>query len=655
MGATETYALPTPYQEQIHKSKYARWVEEEGRRETWEETVDRYLATIAGRAETLEAPIPDELLAEIRRAQLRLQIMGSMRMLATAGPALERDHAAGYNCSYVQVNSPRAFDEALYLLCCGTGAGFSVERQYVNQLPEVPDRLYPSDTVIAVADSKIGWASSLRQLIHLLYSGVIPQWDVSRVRPAGSRLKTFGGRASGPGPLVDLFRYAVETFRGAQGRRLNSIECHGIMCKVGDAVVVGGVRRSALISLSNPSDDRMRDAKAGEWYVAHPEYRVSNNSAVWTEKPSMERFLAEWTALIKSKSGERGIINREGMQKHVAKNGRRDPDHEFGTNPCAEIVLRDRELCNLTEVVVRPGDSYDWLRRKVQLVTILGTIQSTFTDFRYLSSQWKKNCEEERLLGVSLTGVMDHPVLSGVVSPGDYGAFVNGNGATLTTLDRVLESLRETAVETNAEWAERLGINASAAITCNKPSGNGSQLMDCASGIHARHADYYIRTNRLTKLEPIAQFLKDQGVPCEDDAMEPETGWVFSYPIASPAGALTRGGLSALNHLRLWLTYARHWCEHKPSITVSVREDEWLHVGAFVYDHFDEISGISFLPYQDHTYRQAPYQEVTQAEYEELLERMPASLDWSRLPEFEKEDTTSGTRELSCTANACEL
>lgn len=657
IGEPATWAdLPTPYQSQIHMTKYARWREEDGRREFWSETVDRYFyRAIMPQAEECGHPLPPELQKELHAAVTSLSVLPSMRMLATAGSALDRDHVAGYNCSYLTTNRPQAFDEALYLLCCGVGVGFSVERQYVNQLPEVPDVLYPSETTIAVPDSKVGWATSLRQLIHLLYSGVVPQIDVSRVRAAGTPLKTFGGRASGPGPFLDLCQYVINTFRDAVGRKLYSIECHGIMCKVGDIIVMGGPRRAALISLSNPSDDRMRDAKSGEWHVIHPEYSNANNSAVWTDKPSMERFISEWASLIRSKSGERGVIYREGMKKQVAKNGRRDPEHDWGTNPCAEILLRDRQLCNLSEVVVRPGDSFDDLARKVELATVLGTVQATFTNFRYLSSQWKRNCEEERLLGVSLTGIMDHPVMSGLVSPGDYGAFVNGNGPALATLGHVLEELKQRTVDKNQEWAGYLGINPATAITCVKPSGNGSQLVDCASGIHARHSRWYVRTNRLLKADPVAQFLKESGVPCEDELLHPDTNWVFSYPIAAPENAITRNDVSAIRHLELWHTYARHWCEHKPSITISVRESEWLKVGDFVYQNFDEISGISFLPYSGHTYQQAPYQEVTKAQYEELLAKMPTFLDWRRLSEFESEDHTRGTRELSCTANGCEI
>ena len=633
--------LPTLYQQQIHLSKYARWIEDKKRRETWEETVERYLGFMLDQMIKVNNYEPSqEEIAELHDAILGLDVMSSMRAMMTAGKALERDHASGFNCSYLAINRPQAFDEALYLLCCGVGVGFSVERQFVNQLPDVPV-LFASDTTISVADSKIGWASALRQLIHLLYSGVIPQWDVSKVRPAGTKLKTFGGRASGPEPLVDLFKYVIATFESAQGRKLSSIDCHGIMCKIGDIVVVGGVRRSALLSLSNPSDERMRDAKSGQWWDAHPEYALANNSAVWTEKPSIERFMSEWTALIKSKSGERGIVNRQGVKAHVAKNDRRDPDHDFGFNPCVEVILRDRGLCNLSEVVARASDDVEDLERKVRLATILGTIQSTFTNFRYLSSAWKKNAEEERLLGVSITGIMDSELLNGSTGRKELG--------------KLLDHLKQIAISTNADWAKRLGINSSAAITCVKPSGTVSQLVDSASGIHPRWSPYYVRTNRGSKNDPVSQFLYMSGIPAEDEIAHPDSTWVFSYPIKSPEGAITRDEVSALDQLRLWMTYAEHWCEHNPSITVYVREEEWLEVGAFVYEHFDRMTGVSFLPHSDHTYQQAPYQECTEAEYEALVAQMPDELQWDLLKTFETEDTTTGMRELSCTAGACEV
>lgn len=637
--------LPTLYQQQIHRTKYSRWREEDGRRETWPETVDRYLDFITTQALNHGYTLTSTELKELREGILSLKVMPSMRALMTAGPALARDNVAGFNCSYLAVNRPQAFDEAMYILMCGSGVGFSVERQYVNELPEVPT-LHRCDDVIVVADSKIGWASALRRLISTLYSGCIPNWDISKVRPSGARLKTFGGRASGPGPLVDLFKYVIDTFAAAQGRKLTSIEAHGIMCKVGDIVVVGGVRRSALISLSNPSDDRMRDAKAGQWWDTRPEFALANNSAAWTEKPSIERFMDEWAALIKSKSGERGIVNRAGMQQIVARNGRRDPNHDFGTNPCSEIILRDRQFCNLSEVVVRADDTVEALTEKVRLATILGTLQSTITDFRYLSAQWKKNTEEERLLGVSLTGIMDNKMLSA------YGA---SSEETADALKRVLGDLKEVAIQTNKKWAKKLGIQQSVAITCVKPSGTVSQLVDSASGIHPRFAPYYVRTNRASKNDPVAQFLASSGIPYEDEILHPESTWVFSYPIKSPEGSVHVEDLSALDQLRLWLVYQEAWCEHKPSITIYVREDEWLEVGAFVYRHFDLMSGVSFLPKDDHSYQQAPYQEITKDEYERLAAEMPEKLYWEALPTFEKEDSTEGVKELACVAGACEL
>jgi ribonucleoside-triphosphate reductase len=632
--------LPTVYQQQIHKSKYARWIDDLNRREHWRETVTRYMDAMRAQAEKLGSPLSKTEAKELTEGIYNLEAMGSMRAMMTAGPALERDNVAGYNCSYLAINRVQAFDEAMYILMCGTGVGFSVERQYVNELPEVPE-LHESDNTIVVRDSKIGWSKALRSLITSLYNGDIPKWDVSKVRPAGASLKTFGGRASGPGPLEDLFRYVIETFRSAQGRKLSSIDCHGIMCKVGDIVVVGGVRRSALISLSNPSDDRMRDAKSGQWWTYHPEYQLANNSACWTEKPSAEKFIDEWAALIRSKSGERGIVNRAGLKAQVVRNGRRDPNHDFGTNPCAEIILRDREFCNLSEVVARSSDSWEDLERKVKLATELGALQSTFTDFRYLSAQWKKNCEEERLLGVSITGIMDHQTLSG--------------RSGFQRLRGLLSRLKQVAIDTAKKWAKRLGINLAVAITCVKPSGTVSQLVNSASGIHARYSKFYIRTNRLSKNDPVAQLLYMQGIPCEDELTHPETTWVFSYPIKSPEGSVTRHDMNAIEQLELWLCYAEEWCEHKPSITVYVKDDEWMEVGAFVYKHFDRMSGVSFLPTDDHTYKQAPYQEIDEDEYNTLVAEMPKEIDWSLLEHLEKEDQTEGTKELACVAGACEI
>ena len=561
-----------------------------------------------------------------------------MRAMMTAGVALERDNTAGYNCSYLPVDDPKSFDEAMFILLCGTGVGFSVERQFVSKLPEIPE-LFQSDTTIVVKDSKEGWAKAFRQLLVLLWAGEIPLWDVSRVRPAGARLKTFGGRASGPAPLVDLFNFAVKMFKEAEGRKLSSIECHDLMCKIGEIVVVGGVRRSAMISLSNLSDDRMRHAKSGNWWDNEPQRALSNNSVAYTEKPDSLSFMREWMALVESGSGERGIFNREASKKQAAKNNRRDSDYDFGTNPCSEIILRPYQFCNLTEVVIRATDSVDDLARKVRLATILGTIQSTYTKFPYLRKVWTTNTEEERLLGVSLTGIMDNPLMT-----------TKNKG-----LDKTLENLRNVAVVTNAEWSDRLGIPQSAAITCVKPSGTVSQLVDSASGIHARHSPYYVRTVRGDNKDPLTTFMKDQGIPSEPDVFKPDQTTVFSFPVKAPNKAVVTSDLSAVDQLNMWLMYQRNWCEHKPSVTINVKKDEWFEVGTFVYEHFDEMSGVSFLPYNEHTYQQAPYQEIDKEEYKNILSTMPKTIDWSRLSEYEKEDTTSSSQTFACTGDVCEV
>jgi ribonucleoside-diphosphate reductase alpha chain len=659
--------LPTDYQSFIATSRYARWIDAENRRETWPETVERYIKNVV-KPKLQDLNIHDDLdyskilpetEEQIEQAILGLEIMPSMRAMMTAGPALERDNTAGYNCSYLPVDDPKSFDEAMFILLCGTGVGFSVERQYISKLPEVPEQMFKSDTVIVVKDSKEGWAKALRQLISLLYAGEIPQWDVSKVRPAGAKLKTFGGRASGPAPLVELFNFVINTFVNAKGRKLSSIEAHDIMCKIGEVVVVGGVRRSAMISLSNLSDDRMRHAKSGQWWEKNGQRALANNSVAYTEKPDMETFMREWLSLVESKSGERGIFSRPASKKQATKNGRRDNSYEFGTNPCSEIILRPYQFCNLSEVVVRATDTLEDLERKVKLATILGTIQSTYTHFPYLRKVWKDNTEEERLLGVSLTGIMDHKILSaGGEYP--YEDFLSWLGVdyeieTSDYLGWVLQRLKDVAVNTNAEWAKLLGIPASAAITCVKPSGTVSQLVDSASGIHARHSQYYIRTVRGDNKDPLTQFMIDQGIPAEPDVMKPDQTTVFSFPMKSPEGAVTRNDMTAIEQLELWLTYQRHWCEHKPSITVTVRDHEWMEVGAWVYKYFDEVSGVSFLPHSDHTYQQAPYQEVGQREYEDLLAIMPPKIDWSKLSDYEKEDTSKGTSTFACVGGACEI
>lgn len=624
--------LPTDYQSFIHKSRYAKYFDGKGR-ESWGETVERYMDNVVRKVAG-----NDSYIDNIRDAILGLEIMPSMRAMMTSGPALDRDNTAGYNCSYLPVDDPKSFDEAMFILLCGTGVGFSVERQFVQKLPEIPE-LFVSDTTIVVKDSKEGWAKAFRQLLALLWAGEIPKWDVSEVRPAGARLKTFGGRASGPAPLIELFNFSVQTFKNAQGRRLTSMECHDLMCFIGQIVVVGGVRRSAMISLSNLSDDRMRHAKSGQWWETAAHRALANNSVSYTEKPDIETFMREWLSLVESKSGERGVFNREASKKQAAKYGRRDPEHEFGTNPCSEIILRPYQFCNLTEVVVRATDTYDTLAHKVKLATILGTVQSSFTKFPYLRKVWQRNTEEERLLGVSLTGIMDNPLMT-----------MKNKG-----LESTLSKLREVAVETNAEWAERLGINPSTSITCVKPSGTVSQLVDSASGIHARHSPYYIRTVRGDNKDPLTQFMIDQGIPNEPCVFKGDTTTVFSFPVMSPHRAVTRNDMSAIEQLEMWLVYQRYWCEHKPSVTISVRDDEWLAVGAFVYEHFDEMSGVSFLPHSDHTYQQAPYQDCTRDEYKALLKSMPKQINWEALSEYEQEDNTVAMQTMACSGDVCEI
>ena len=632
-----TNHLPTPYQQYIHLSRYSRWDKNEERRETFPETVSRYFDFFE------EHTGPDIVNSELREYMenkvLSLEVMPSMRCLMTAGPALKRENVAGYNCSYLPVDHPRAFDECLYILMNGTGVGFSVERDYINKLPAVSETLEYSDSVINVGDSKEGWARGLRELIGSLYQGSIPQWNMDKVRPAGALLKVFGGRASGPEPLEDLFRFTVDTFKDAAGRKLNSLQCHDIMCKIGDVVVVGGVRRSALISLSNLSDLRMRNAKAGEWYKANPQRALANNSVCYTEKPdNIGVFMEEWLALYMSKNGERGIFNRQAAKDHVRKIGRRDPDHEFGTNPCSEIILRPNQFCNLTEVVCRPSDTKETLMDKIKAATILGTMQSTLTNFKYLRKIWTKNTEEERLLGVSLTGILDCPLLTEE----------NPN------LEELLNDLRDYAVEVNREYADLLGINPSAAITCVKPSGTVSQLVNSASGIHARHSPYYIRTVRSDIKDPLTTFMINAGFPNEVDLSNSQNV-IFSFPVAAPENAICRTDKTALQQLTFWKIYATTWCEHKPSITVSIKEHEWLEVGAWLHDNFHYLSGIAFLNNDDHVYQQAPYTDINEQQYKEMLMTMPKDIDWTGLSTYEKEDNTVASQELACAGGVCEI
>ena len=624
-----TIELPTVYQQVIASSRYARFIPEAHRRETWEETVNRLVTYLETKVPSLKKE-----LKEIHKAVLNLEVMPSMRLLMTAGEACERDNISAYNCSYLAVNNKRAFSEALYILMNGTGVGFSCERQEITHLPVIPNDIKECEDVIVVGDSKLGWAKAFKKLLSSLWEGDIPTIDYSQVRPAGARLKTFGGRASGPAPLKRLFDFVVETFHEAKGRKLTSIEVHDIMCMIGEIVVVGGVRRSALISLSNLTDKRMRDAKIGAWWADYAHRGLANNSVAYTEKPDVETFMEEWLSLVKSKSGERGIFNRVAAQKQAAKWGRRNNSLNYGTNPCSEIILRDKQFCNLSEVVIRADDTEKTLQNKVRIATILGTIQSTLSNFKFLSHEWQTNTEEERLLGVSLTGIMDAKITS---NPDP----------------KMLERLRDEARKTNKTYAEILGIPTSASITCVKPSGTVSQLVDAASGIHARHNDYYIRRIRMDKKDPIYDFLKNKGVYVEDEVHRPDSTAVFSFPMKAPKQAILRNDWSALTQLENWLIYQRHWCEHKPSVTISVKDEEWVDVGAWVWKHFDEISGVSFLPHSDHTYQQAPYEDCTKEVYNSLLKNTPKYIDWTSF--IEEDDNTIGQQTLACTGGTCEI
>ena len=629
----------TPYQEYIAKSRYARFLDDKNRREHWSETVARYFDFMQKHLKDKHNyELTKELREELQSAVTNREVVPSMRSIMTAGEALERQNIAGYNCSYLPIDDPKAFDEAMYILLCGTGVGFSVEQQYVGKLPEIPEKLYESETVIHVKDSKEGWAKSLRQLIALLYAGEVPKWDVSAVRPAGTRLKTFGGRASGPEPLVELFKYVVAKFKAASGKRLTSLDAHDILCKIGEVVVVGGVRRSAMISLSELSDDRMAHAKAGNWWDGNGQRALANNSAVYTTKPSVGQFMREWSSIYESHSGERGIFSRYASELQASKSGRRELGQEWGTNPCSEIILRPYQFCNLSSVIVRNADTAAVLRNKIRLATILGTFQSTMTNFPYLRKIWQKNTEDERLLGVSMTGILDNPLLNNPDDP---------------ELPALLESLRNEAIEVNAAFADAIGINRSAAITAIKPEGTVSQLTGTASGIHPQHSQYFIRRVRGDNKDPLTRFLINSGFPSEPCVMKPDTTTVFSFPMRVEEGAVLREQLNAIKHLRLWLTYQRHYCEHKPSVTISVEESEWPEVGAWVWNHFDEITGVSFLPYDGGTYRQAPYEEIDQYAYHDMVTKLPTSIDWDAF--IENTDNVEGAQTLACTAGGCEI
>ena len=629
----------TVLQQYIHSSRYARWLPEKGRRETWEETVGRYVDFFKNHVKENTKGSIDEIEDTLRDAIFNMEVMPSMRSLMTAGPALERENVAGFNCSFVAVDSPRAFDETLYILMNGTGVGFSVETQHVAKLPLVSEEFHDTDSTIIVADSKLGWAKALKELVAMLYTGQIPNIDTSNVRPAGAPLKVFGGRASGPEPLEETFAAFVKMFSQAGGRRLTSLECHDLMCHIASCVVVGGVRRAALISLSDLTDERMRHAKTGQWYTTEKHRSFSNNSAVYNEKPDIGVFMAEWLSLYNSKSGERGIVNRVALKKKAAENERRDIEYEFGVNPCSEIILRPNGFCNLSEVVVRSTDRMQDLERKVEVATIIGTMQSTLTKFRYLRNDWKKNADEERLLGVSLTGIMDNKLTNGSSSG----------------LEETLSILKSVAIETNKVWAKTFGIPESVAITTVKPSGTVSVLVDSASGIHSRFSPYYVRTVRADKKDPASQFMIDRGVPVEDDVIAPDHNHVFSFPVAAPKGAVVTTDLTAIEQLERWLMYKRHWCEHNPSCTVTVKEHEWIAVGAWVYEYFDELTGVSFLPHTDHIYKQAPFMEIDKKTYSELNKTMPTHLDWKELGQYEDTDQTVGSQTMACTSGECEI
>ena len=623
------------YQQFIHKSRYARWLESEGRRETWAETVQRYIDFFVEREQLTEGSPETQ---EIYNAIYNLEVMPSMRCMMTAGEALKRDNVAGFNCSYLHIDHPRAFDELMYVLMCGTGVGFSVERNFIANLPVVNEGMFETDTTIVVADSKMGWASAYRELIAMLYAGKVPKWDMRKVRPAGARLKTFGGRASGPEPLIDLFNFTVGVFRKAHGRKLTSIECHDLVCKIADIVVVGGVRRSALISLSNLSDQRMAKAKSGAWWENDGHRRLANNSVAYTDKPDFEAYLAEMQTMYESKAGERGIFSRAAAQKMAARNGRRDVEHDFGTNPCSEIILRSNQFCNLSEVVVREDDTLEQLKDKTRIATIIGSLQSTLTDFRYLRVRWKRNTEEEALLGVSMTGIMDHWLLS----------------KTGPDLEKWLTEMRDVSIETNKEWSEKLGVNQSVAITCVKPSGTVSQLVDSASGIHPRFSRQYIRRVRSDKKDPLAVYMADKGFPVENDVMS-DSSVVFSFPVKAPATSVTVNQVGAMQQLELWKAYQNFWCEHKPSITIYYTDDEFLDVAQWIWKNFDMCSGVSLLPYSDHVYQQAPYEDATDEMFAELVAKMPKDINWDDLANYEVEDNTIGSQELACVGGACEI
>lgn len=623
----------TPFQSFIFISRYSRWLPSHNRRESWDECVDRWWNYFTDKVPTL-AERPD-----VKEAILNLEVLPSMRSLMTAGIALDHDNTCLYNCSYLPIESVDSFAELFVILMNGTGTGYSVERQYTDKLPTVANKIVKNfDKVIVVEDSKEGWGNALKTLFNDLYSGKHPKWDLSKVRPSGARLKTFGGRASGPAPLDNLFKFLVKVFYNAQGRKLSALECHDTCCAIANAVIVGGVRRSAMISLSDLGDREIAMCKSGAWWEQAGFRSYANNSAVYRGKPPMGQFLEEWTSLYNSHSGERGMINRRALQEQAVKWGR-EKNCEYGTNPCAEIILKPFEFCNLSTVVVRTDDTAASLKKKVELATIIGTVQSTFVKFPYLRPEWKKNCEEERLLGVSMTGIFDNKLTSGLEGK--------------PKLVRLLENLRDHATATNLKWAEKLGINPSKSITCVKPEGTTSCLVDSASGLHPRYADYYFRRIRLDKKDPLYNLMKDQGVPCEDDVINPTSTAVFTFAMKAPRGTVTTEDLRALDHLDLWKTYQEHYCHHKPSVTVNYKDSEFLEVGNWLWENFDMATGIAFLPGGDnHTYAQAPFEQIDSATY---AAHPKVKVNFNDLMKYESEDNTEVGKEFACSAGGCQI
>lgn len=624
-----------PYAEFIFYQMYSRWIDKLGRRETWIETVDRFM-------DFMKANMGDKLsiqeYRDIRLGILNQDICPSMRLFWSAGEPCRKSNVWAYNCSYIAPTKLQDFGEIMYILMCGAGLGFAVESENVQQLPQIKKQIGGKLKTHVVKDSKEGWADAFVLALNTWFSGKDIEFDYSKVRPAGARLKTAGGRASGPQPLINLMNFTKEKILAKQGRRLSNIDVHDIVCQIGLIVVAGGVRRSALISLSELEDVEMRDAKKGQFYLTQPQRSMSNNSAIYDDKPTAEQFLDEWTALIKSKSGERGIYNRGSLAKQVPPRRwetlKNQP--QPGLNPCGEINLRSKQFCNLTSIVVRGNDTEESLRRKMELATILGTYQATLTNFGYLSKDWKKNCEEECLLGVSITGYYD---------------------SELVRNDQVLQMLRDVGVETNKKYAERFGINQSAAITCVKPHGNSSQMLDTASGMHPRYAPYYIRRVRVSRTDPMLKLAKDQGVPHFPEVGQTEdnaTTFVLEFPVKSPTNSVFKKEVSALELIKEWKRLKQNFTEHNPSVTISVGEDEWIKISNFIYENWDCVGGLSFLPRSNHVYKLSPYQEIDRDEYEKRI-KVLGKLDFAKLAYYEQQDNTIGAKELACVSGGCEI